>query len=255
MLNKYKIEIATVDYPTTLTAIAGGADRVELCGGLSEGGLTPSYGLIRLCCETLKIPLFPIIRSRGGDFLYDDEEFKIMHTDVRVCKELGCAGVVVGLLLANGKVDKRRTHLLMDAAYPMEVTFHRAFDRCIDPFVAMEELIKIGVSRILTSGQQPTALEGASLIKELVAAANGRITIVPGSGVRPDNIRQLAESTGATEFHASLRKKSMTKMKFLHPSFQNMDENYMNPTIDVSDVKALVQAVAEIPSNSTTDPQ
>src|SRR5574339_36802 len=161
---KYVIEIATSDFLTTKSAVDGGADRIELCANLAEGGTTPSYAHIKKCRESFDIALFPIIRSRGGDFLYNKDEFEIMVNDVKICKQLGCDGVVIGLLNMDGTIDVTRTAELIELAYPLEVTFHRAFDRCRDPFQALEELIDIGCQRILTSGQQPSVGSRESII-------------------------------------------------------------------------------------------
>lgn len=242
----FLIEIATADFITTRSAVEGGADRIELCAALIEGGTTPSQGMIRQCRESFGVALFPIIRPRGGDFLYTDEEFAIMMNDVVLCKQLGCDGVVIGLLQPNGQVDLARTSRLIEMAYPMEVTFHRAFDRCRDPFEAMETLISIGCQRILTSGQQPAAPEGAGLIAQLVKEASERIIIMPGSGVRPDNIAQLAQQTGAREWHSSLRSQKKSEMGFVHPAFAGSTESYSNPAIDPSAVKALRQALQSV---------
>src|SRR5215203_2842879 len=148
----YIIEIATSGFPSSLAAVQGGADRIELCDNLSEGGTTQSYGCIKLCREKLDVALFPIIRPRGGDFFYNDDEYSIMLQDVKLCKQLGCDGVVIGILNADGTIDTERSRKLVELAYPMEVTFHRAFDRCRDAFEALEQLIGIGCTRILTSG-------------------------------------------------------------------------------------------------------
>ncbi len=239
----YIIEIATTDFTTTKSAVEGGADRIELCAALTEGGTTPSYGTIKRCRENFNVSLFPIIRSRSGDFLYSDEEFQIMMDEVKLCRQLGCDGVVIGLLQADGTIDKVRTAKLVEAAYPLEVTFHRAFDRCKDPFAALEQLIEIGCQRILTSGQQPAAPQGMELLAQLIKTAAERITIMPGSGVRKENIRELAEKTGAVEFHSSLRSKSQSKMDFIHPAFAKSEESYTNPAIDPEEVKALRQAL------------
>ena len=236
---KYIIEIATSDFITTQSAVAGGADRIELCANLAEGGTTPSYGHINRCREAFDVLLFPIIRPRGGDFLYSKDEFKIMLQDVKLCKQLGCDGVVIGLLNIDGTIDIARTSELIEAAYPMEVTFHRAFDRCKDPFAAMEELIEIGCQRILTSGQKPTVSEGMDLIAELNKKADGRIIIMPGSGLRKENIKLMAEKTGCVEFHSSLRSKSKSPMQFIHPSFQGSEESYMNNSINTEEVRQL----------------
>lgn len=238
----YLIEIATTDFETTRLAVEGGAHRIELCASLSEGGVTPSYGTIRHCRESFSVSLYPIIRPRGGDFLYSDQEFAIMKQDVLLCKSLQCDGVVIGLLQRDGKIDLERTAVLIDLAYPMGVTFHRAFDRCIDPVQALEQLISIGCERVLTSGQQPTAPEGASVIASLQQQANDRIIIMPGSGVRPDNVVALAKQTGCFEFHSSLRASKKTDMHFLHPAFAYSAESYQNPYIDPQLVVAFAEA-------------
>jgi copper homeostasis protein len=223
--------------------VEGGADRIELCAALTEGGTTPSFGTIKICRELFTVQLFPIIRPRRGDFLYTQEEFDIMMEDVKMCKSLDCDGIVIGLLNADGTIDIERTAKLIEEAYPMEVTFHRAFDRCKDPFAAMEQLIEIGCNRILTSGQQPTAPLGIELIAQLVKAADERIIIMPGSGVRAENIKELAVRTKAREFHSSLRSKIKSAMKFIHPNFSTSEESYTNSWINKKEVKALRKAV------------
>jgi copper homeostasis protein len=215
---KYIIEIATSDFLTTKSAVEGGADRIELCANLAEGGTTPSYGHIKKCREAFDVLIYPIIRPRGGDFLFTDEEFEIMLHDVKLCKQLGCDGVVVGLLNSDGSIDIKRTSQLVEAAYPLGVTFHRAFDRCKDPIEAMEQLIQIGCERILTSG--------------------------PGSGVRKENIKMLAQQTGCVEFHSSLRGKKQSQMEYVHPHFANSEESYMNNAIDANEVKAFRNALS-----------
>jgi copper homeostasis protein len=236
---KYTIEIATTDFNTTRAAVEGGADRVELCAALSEGGITPSYGLIITCREAFDIPLFPIIRPRAGDFLYNDDEFEQMKRDVFHCKEKGCEGVVLGILMKDGSIDIERTAKLVQLAQPREVTFHRAFDRCRDPFEALEQLIEIGCRRILTSGQQPTASGGVDLIAALVRQAGDRIVIMPGSGVRKENIKMIAGRTGAKEFHSSVKGQRPSEMDFIHPSFNET----MVTSIDPAEVKALRNAL------------
>ena len=247
----YIIEIATSDYLTTKSAVEGGADRIELCANLAEGGTTPSYAHIKKCREAFSIPLFPIIRPRGGDFLYNKDEFEIMKNDIKLCKELGCEGIVIGLLNMDGTIDMTRTSELIELAYPLEVTFHRAFDRCKDPFAALEELIEIGCQRILTSGQQPSVSSRESvvdskaveLITELKRLAEDRIIIMPGSGVRKENIKMLAEKTGCLEFHSSLRGKIKSPMQFVHPAFANSEESYSNNEISPDEVRALRTAL------------
>lgn len=237
------IEIATSDYSTTKAAVAGGADRIELCANLSEGGTTASYGTIMTCRHDFDVLLYPIIRPRGGDFLYSDEEFSVMLRDVELCKQAGCDGVVIGMLLADGNIDVKRTSQLVDAAYPLGVTFHRAFDRCIDSHKALEQLIEVGCERILTSGQQPKAVESIPLIASLNQLANGRIIIMPGSGVNKNNIRQIADATGCTEFHASLRGQRASEMSYINPAFANDAESYINNFVDAEAVKTLREAL------------
>jgi len=241
--NKYLVEIATSDFNTTAAAVEGGAQRIELCANLAEGGVTPSQGTIRQCREKLQILLYPIIRPRGGDFLYTNDEFRIMLQDVQFCKQLGCDGVVIGLLNEDGSIDIKRTSALVEAAYPLGVTFHRAFDRCRDPFEALEQLISIGCERILTSGQKPSAPDAIELIASLNKAADDRIIIMPGSGVRKENVKALADKTGCVEFHSSLRGKTKSKMQFIHPAFASSEESYSNNYIDAAEVKAFIEAL------------
>lgn len=247
----YIIEIATSDFLTTRSAVEGGADRIELCANLAEGGTTPSYAHIKKCREAFSVPLFPIIRPRGGDFLYNKDEFEIMKNDIKLCKDLGCEGIVIGLLNMDGTIDVTRTSALIELAYPLDVTFHRAFDRCKDPFQGLEELIEIGCQRILTSGQQLSVGSGQSavnskaveLIAELNAKADDRIIIMPGSGVRKENIKTLADKTGCLEFHSSLRGKAKSPMQFIHPAFANSEESYTNNEISPDEVRALRNAL------------
>ena len=240
---KYLVEIATSDFITTAAAVEGGAHRIELCANLAEGGVTPSQGTIRRSREQFTVLLYPIIRPRGGDFLYTDDEYRIMLHDVQYCKQVGCDGIVTGLLNADGGIDVKRTAALVKAAYPLGVTFHRAFDRCNDPFEALEQLISIGCERVLTSGQKAAAPDAVELIASLNKTADDRIIIMPGSGVRKDNVRELADKTGCVEFHSSLRGKTKSKMRFIHPAFAATEESYFNNYIDPSEVKAFIQAL------------
>jgi len=235
----FKVEIIGFTIESCLLAQAAGAHRIELCDGPGEGGTTASYGFIKAARELLQIELYPIIRPRGGDFLYTDAEFEIMKKDVQLCKESGCDGVVVGMLNTDGSIDKKRCHQVVQLAYPLGVTFHRAFDRCANPFEALEDIIAIGCERILTSGQHPTALEGALLIKELIHQAEERIIIMPGSDIRSNNIIEIADKTGATEFHSSARKLLDSKMTYYNPAMQDAlksvvaDEEEIKKMIDV----------------------
>ena len=217
-----KLEVIGFTIEGCVIAQDAGAHRIELCDNPGEGGTTASYGFIRSARKKLHIDLFPIIRPRGGDFLYRDDEFEIMRADIKVCKDLGCDGVVIGMLTTENKVDKKRCSILVEQAYPLSVTFHRAFDRTDDPFEALEDIIETGCERILTSGQKPTAPEGAQLIKQLIEKAGDRIIIMPGSGVRSDNIISIAETTGASEFHSSARIMSGDKISVDREEVQTM---------------------------------
>jgi copper homeostasis protein len=211
------LEIIAYSAEALEIAESNGADRIELCDNPHDGGTTPSHGRIRQARRFLDIPLFPIIRPRGGDFLYSNEEFRIMEHDILQCKDLGCDGVVLGLLRADGTIDRERTSALVEAAYPMDVTFHRAFDRVNDPMQALQDVISTGCSRILTSGLRPTVSEGLETITRLQSAADGRIVIMPGSGVRPDNILEIVRATGVTEIHSSASVLRPSAMEYLNP--------------------------------------
>jgi copper homeostasis protein len=208
------LEICAGSISSAYAAQAGGAHRIELCDNLSEGGTTPSPGVIRQVVNSLVIPVFVLIRPRAGDFLYSDREFEAMKEDVTFCKEHGAKGVVMGLLKSDGTVDSDRTAELVRLAHPMEVTFHRAFDMTRDPFRALEDIISLGIERILTSGQADNAMNGAILIKQLNNQANNRIIILPGGGITENNAAGLLKKTGAKELHASLRSPVISQMKF-----------------------------------------
>lgn len=216
----YKIEICANSVASCLEAQKGGAYRVELCAGIPEGGTTPSYGEIAVARELLNIKLNIIIRPRGGDFLYSDVEHKTMLHDIEMAKKLGVDGVVIGCLKADGTIDMERNRELIAAAEGMSVTFHRAFDMCKNPFESLEQIIALGCDRLLTSGQQPTAIEGISLLSQLVEKAGDRIIIMPGSGVNEDNIAILADETKAKEFHFSAREPIDSKMEYRNPDLK-----------------------------------
>lgn len=218
MSRKSRIEICANSVESAIKAQEGGAFRVELCAGIPEGGTTPSFGDMRMARQGLQqTKLHIIIRPRGGDFLYSQLEQEIMLHDIKVARQLGADGVVFGCLTAEGEVDIPAMKKLMNAVGEMNVTFHRAFDMCKDPKKALEEIIELGCTRILTSGQEANAVKGIPLLKELVKQADGRIIIMPGCGVNPNNIRQIAEETGASEFHFSGRSSYESEMIFRNP--------------------------------------
>ncbi len=232
----YTLEIIGFTIEGCLLAQNAGAHRIELCDNPADGGTTPSFGFIKSAREKLVIDLYPIIRPRGGDFLYSDAEFEIMKTDISICKALNCEGVVIGMLNADGTVDKARCKELVERAYPLGVTFHRAFDRTIDPLKALEDIIDTGCERILTSGQRPNALDGADLISALIKQADNRIIIMPGSGVRSDNIAAIAKKTGAIEFHSSARIFKDSKMEYTNDAMQ---ENLGSVEVDENEIKQM----------------
>jgi len=200
------IEICANSAQSCLEAEAGGAQRVELCAAIPEGGTTPSYGMIRMAQRlTSKIDINIIVRPRGGDFLYTEAEIETMFYDIEMAKQLKVHGVVFGCLTKQGDMDVPLMRRLFEASKPLSVTCHRAFDVCREPFVALEQLISLGFDRILTSGQQPDAVKGIPFIKALVKHADERIIIMPGCGVRVDNIARIEAETGAREFHTSSR--------------------------------------------------
>jgi copper homeostasis protein len=232
----YELEIIGFDIASCSTAQTMGATRIELCANPSEGGTTPSHGMIEQAKKACSIPVFPIIRPRGGDFLYTKEEFEAMKTDIKTCLSIGCEGVVIGMLLPDGSVDVERTQELVTAAGKMEVTFHRAFDRVSDPFKSLENIIAIGCKRILTSGLYQTALEGKEILKQLVEKAEDRIKIMPGSGVRSNNVVQVAAATGAKAFHSSARTSIISNMLYSNP---NMSEELKHASLDAEEVRKL----------------
>jgi copper homeostasis protein len=236
----FTLEVIGFTLDACLRAQIAGANRIELCDNQAEGGTTPSYGFIEAARSTLSIALYPILRPRGGDFLYTDEEFGMMKADVKICKSIGCDGVVFGMLNRDGTVDKKRCQQLVELAYPMGVTFHRAFDRVNDASRALEDVIDIGCERILTSGLVPLALDGAPTISRLIAEADNRIIIMPGSGVRSENIGEIADKTGASEFHSSARMFTKSIMGFHNP---HMVEQLQSVTVDENEIRKMIQTL------------
>ncbi|CAN5900093.1 copper homeostasis protein CutC [soil metagenome] len=239
----HKLEIIGFNIESCIIAQAAGADRIELCDGPSEGGTTPSYGFIKAARSILHIELFPIIRPRGGDLLYSDAEYEIMISDIHLCKKLGCDGIVIGILSKDGTVDMERCKRVVDMAYPLGVTFHRAFDRTVDPFQALEDIIEIGCERILTSGQMPNALDGAGIIAELINIADDRIIIMPGSGIRSENIAAIAKKTNATEFHSSAKMMADSNMEFPKTS---LTEKLIHATVNENEVREIKKLLTEL---------
>jgi copper homeostasis protein len=211
---KFKLEICVDSLESAINAQIAGADRIELCDNLMEGGTTPGYGTITSVRNNLSIGVNVLIRPRGSDFLYSDTEFGIMRRDIEACGEAGADGIVLGILLPDGNIDIERTRRLIEFAWPMTVTFHRAFDMCFDPVKGLEDIILTGAERVLTSGHKNYAADGAELIGILIKQANNRIIIMPGGGINETNIASIARATGAHEFHLTGKKIVDSEMIF-----------------------------------------
>lgn len=237
------VEICANSVQSAINAEKGGADRIELCQNLNEGGTTPSYAAIKYCAEKLSLKTMVLIRPRPGDFCYNDTEYEAIKEDVLICRELGVHGVVVGFLDKNLDIDTKRTAEIVKLARPMEVTFHRAFDRCRDWRTALEQIIECGCDRILTSGQRKTAPEGADTLREIQKQANGRIKILAGSGVNSQNVADLIRTTGVSEVHSSC------KHTVENPQKTNIEESSKYNETDLEEVQRLVLATKRSSEN------
>jgi copper homeostasis protein len=246
------IEACVNSAVSAMEAQHGGAHRVELCENLHDGGTTPGTGAIVFARKHLDISLFVMIRPRGGDFLYSRDEFEIMQEDITTAKNLGADGVVFGILRPDGTIDMDRMQELAHLARPMGITCHRAFDMTADPFRAMDDLISLGIDRILTSGQQPTAPAGAGLIRELIIKSAGRIIIMPGSGIRKHNIVPLIRDTGATEIHVHPEKMVPSEMKFRNASVYMGKKDIPEYEHAVTDREELMKIISQT-SNLVAD--
>jgi copper homeostasis protein len=240
------IEICVEGIDGLLAAQVAGADRVELCASLVEGGITPSFGTVREALARATIPFHVIVRPRGGDFLYSAAEFASMVADVTDLRDLGVAGVVVGCLSADGTIDEARMRALVEAAGPLAVTCHRAFDMTRDPAEALEALVRAGVGRVLTSGQRDTAVEGAELLAALVGQAGERIIILGCGALDPDNIAAVRARTGLGEMHFAALRDEPSGMRFRNKRVgmggTDLDREYRNTVTDVALVKATIEA-------------
>jgi copper homeostasis protein len=240
------IEVCVDSLESALAAQAGGADRIELCDNLLEGGTTPSAGTLAIARQRLTIDIMMMIRPRGGDFCYTDAEFESMKYDIGIAKQLGANGVVFGLLNPDGTIDVERTRTLVELARPLSVTFHRAFDVSRDPYGALDALIALGVNRLLTSGQEPSVLEGLELIIELIQRANHRIIIMPGCGFTTRNIGKIVAQCGAREVHVTGFAPIESPMQFRNDRVFMGGElrplEYTRMVTDAEKVKALREA-------------
>lgn len=243
MLNPPVLIEACVDsVESAVAAERGGAGRIELCDNLLDGGTTPSAGTIAECRRRVRIPIYVMIRPRGGDFLYSDVELAVMRRDIVQAEALGADGVVLGLLKRDGAVDAARTRALVALARPMDVTFHRAIDVCRDPVAALDALIAIGVDRVLTSGQAPTALRGAAVIRRLVERAAGRIAVLAGGGIDERNARRVLERTGVRELHvrgtSPVKSGMRYKSRRVHMGDPRLDE-YTRAVTDAARIRRI----------------
>jgi len=237
------LEIAANSLASALAAQEGGADRIELCENLGEGGTTPSHGTIAMVRERLHIPVYVLIRPRGGDFLYDDAEAEVVRRDIEHCVRLGCDGVVIGALDADGSVDNARCSEWISAAATLGVTFHRAFDAARDQAQALRTIVDLGCERVLTSGAQARALDGADAIAALLGLMGDRIRIMAGAGIDAGNVREIARRSGAHEFHASARTLHRSAMRYRHPGLSGLEPDRQQT--DAKRVRALVAALQE----------
>lgn len=242
-----KLEVCIDSAESGMIAQEGGAFRVELCDNLCEGGTTPSCGQILFTRELLNIKLHVIIRPRGGDFLYNDMEFEIMKSDIHVCGKVGCDGVVIGMLFADGTIDVDRCSQLIEIArqYNMSVTFHRAFDRCNDLFQGLEDVIGLGCERILTSGGENTAPEGADILRQLIEQAGDRIIIMPGAGINGENIGPLVRETHLKEFHGTFRGRVPGGMSYKNLQMNDQEGEYNKSLTDIKKVRDVLKSANE----------
>lgn len=235
------LEIACGSLGSALAAQSGGADRVELFADLAGGGTTPSHGTVAVARDRLRLPLFVLVRPRTGDFLYDEPEVDAMLADIRHCRALGCDGVVLGALTAEATIDLPVCRELVAAAGDMQVTFHRAFDAVRDPHAALEDVVTLGCARVLSSGAQASALEGASELARRIAQAKGRIRMMAGAGITSANIVEVAQRSGCVEFHASASRVRASRMVWRNGSLRGLDNDH--PQSDVAEIAALRAAL------------
>ncbi len=240
-----KIEICCYSVESAINAERSGADRIELCDNYLEGGTTPSYATIQYSVEKLNIPVNVIVRPRGGDFLYSDIEYEIIKQDVLAAKKLNANGIVIGFLTSSGEIDVEKTKEIVELAKPLEITFHRAFDMCKDPLKAIDQLKKIGITKILTSGAKNTAIEGVNLLAKLVKKAGNEIIIMPGSGVNETNLSELIQKTKAIEYHSSAKTFDNSKMNYFNHdiSMGGIDtvNEFSKITVDPEKIKKMIE--------------
>ena len=244
------IEVCVDSVESAVAAELGGAARVELCDDLLEGGTTPSTGMIEVIRERVAIGLHVLIRPRGGDFCYSDFEFEVMQRDIAAARRLGIDGVVLGLLHPDGSVDEPRNRLLVEAARPLGVTFHRAFDITRDPAESLESLLRIGVGRVLTSGMARTALEGIPIIASLIRQAAGRIAVLAGCGINEGNVRRIVTETGVGEIHLTAAEPREGRIRYRNDSVSFLKafppDEYLRSVTDAERIKRIAKLCAGV---------
>ena len=238
------LEIASNSLGSALAAQAGGADRVELCADLSEGGTTPSHGTIAVTRDRLKIPLYALIRPRTGDFCYDDADVEVMLRDIEACVALGCDGVVIGALDVDGDIDMATCRTLIAATGALGVTFHRAFDVARDPIRALETIIDLGCERVLTSGGEATALAGAQRIEGFVKQAGSRLVVMAGAGINATNVRGIIDRSHVHEVHASARSMRLSPSCHRNDKLPELQADWWEA--DTGVIRAMVEALHRI---------
>ena len=236
------LEVCAFNIQACEIAFEVGAKRVELCDNPIEGGTTPSYGVIKKVKEKVPVALYPIIRPRAGNYLYNDEEWEIMQEDIKMCRELGCEGISIGVQTINGNINVDRLKRIVELAGPMGVTCNRVFDNTPDPLAALEEIIAAGCERILTSGQRSSAPEGADLIAQLAKQAGNRIIIMPGAGVKSKNLKALLETTGAFEVHTSARIKAENPVKFINDEVSDYGSLFIPDREELKKIMTILSA-------------
>jgi copper homeostasis protein len=240
------VEIAVEGADGLIAAQNAGADRVELCASLLEGGLTPSAGMVRAAQEVARIPFFAMVRPRGGDFLYSDTEFATMLADVAMFKSMGVAGVVIGCLTIEGTIDEPRTRALVEAARPMQVTNHRAFDMTRDCEEAIEALVRCGVDRVLTGGRHKLAMEGIDTLTRTIAAARGRIRVVACGGLNRSNIAEVQRRTQANELHFGAPRVIDSPMRYRNPAINMGRTSEREFSLTITDEASVRATIASL---------
>ena len=230
------LEICANSFQSAKNAQDAGAHRIELCSELAAGGITPSYGLIKQVLENLSIETYVLIRPRSGNFSYSDSEFEIMKQDIQVCKDLGCSGIVSGILKADYGIDVLRTQEIIALSKPLSFTFHRAFDCLPNPLDTLYQLMNLGVDRILTSGHEVTAIQGMEFLNQLKEKSEGNVIILPGSGINPTNAKAFKDA-GFNEIHASASKLILDK------NINSYFGNTQNTVSDFETIKAILKQI------------